>query len=393
MFSLENFYHILYANLLKPVKINAYYFYPFGSTSLSNIIPVYLSSTTENQVNNRTLFYDQEPLIEEFFNGLAVSSDFTPSSATKRIKILANSELSPLKRQLCKEYGYHDWYYFYHGFAALRWYKDYQYLPTVENKFSKVFISLNRLITKDRSYRLHLVSRMLEQGLDQFGHVSLNLDDNGQGTWREELEYEHSKLPAYTKPLIQEQIGKLTSSLIVDYENTWGGLSAECGPKELKTNQSALWHVVAETVYYYDKRHLTEKIFKPITAKRPFILVGGYQNLAYLKSYGFQTFDRWIDESYDNEPDPGQRIEMIIAELSKLCKLSMSDLQDMHYEMKSVLEHNFNHMYGDFKHIIVKEMLDNYRGCLDQWNHARLDDKHIDYTNLNFTELQKLLTQ
>ena len=36
--------------------------------------------------------------------------------------------------------------------------------------------------------------------------------------------------------------------------------------------------------------HLTEKIFKPIVNKQPFMLLAAPDNLAYLKSYGFKTY-------------------------------------------------------------------------------------------------------
>jgi hypothetical protein len=78
---------------------------------------------------------------------------------------------------------------------------------------------------------------------------------------------------------------------------------------------SSLWNIVTETVFYDNKLHLTEKIFKPIVLKRPFVLVGAPGNLQYLKEYGFQTFDKWINEDYDNEIDPDIRIKKIVARI------------------------------------------------------------------------------
>ena len=45
-----------------------------------------------------------------------------------------------------------------------------------------------------------------------------------------------------------------------------------------------LFHIVTETIFYDNKLHFTEKVFKPIVARRPFFLVGAPGNLAYLKS-------------------------------------------------------------------------------------------------------------
>jgi hypothetical protein len=185
----------------------------------------------------------------------------------------------------------------------------------------------------------------------------------------------------------------MEDNLIVDKENPQGDLSAHTGPGEWKLNHRAMWHIVSETVFYYDKLHLTEKIFKPIVSHRPFILVAAQGNLAYLKSYGFKTFERWIDESYDNESDPDKRISMIVAEVEKLCSMSMSELETMYEEMKETLEFNFNHFYnGDFKNIIVDEMLDNFKQCAEQRNQTHSGGLGLNVDNIDFAAVKKRLT-
>ena len=106
------------------------------------------------------------------------------------------------------------------------------------------------------------------------------------------------------------------------------------------------------------------------------MLVAAPGNLAYLKSYGFKTFDRWIDESYDSEQDHYLRIEKITAELARLCAMSPEQLKQMHQEMREVLLYNYNHFYGDFKRIIVDELVDNFEGILMQINNGRMPGNH-----------------
>ena len=173
MFSLEKFYSILSDNLLIPADINEYcYFYPFGSIGFENFMytdKFPSSFKINNRTNNRILFFDQEPLLEStvsnwYFDTSCVVPYFLNS--TKKTKILANSDISTNTADFCKEYGFYNWYYFFHGFAALDWYRDHQYLtPAFENQFSKVFISLNHLITKNRSYRLSLVANYIEKNI------------------------------------------------------------------------------------------------------------------------------------------------------------------------------------------------------------------------------------
>jgi hypothetical protein len=117
-------------------------------------------------------------------------------------------------------------------------------------------------------------------------------------------------------------------------------------------------------------------VFKPIVARRPFFLVSTPGSLAYLKSYGFKTFDRWIDESYDQEQDHYIRIEKITAELARLCAMDSSALEQIHLEMQEVLDYNFNHFYGKFKDLIVDELVDNFNGVLQQVNNGRFHNNH-----------------
>jgi len=403
MFSLENFYYVLYTNLLYPANIKESFFYPFGTNDLPSIFANAYSTHVYKMLpsfRQHVLFYDQEPInpaiLPEFCRTHIVTTwlpEKIPLPLDNRCSILASSERSAVKDALLAEYHFIDWYYFFHGFAALDWYRDYQYVPNIENQFSQVFISFNRLVTKDRSYRLYMVAKMMEKNLLDKGRVSLILKDNGMGTWQEELADPNSRLSSAAKSTVTQYISTLKDPLIIDMENPPGHSSADASCQDLCLLKSVLWHVVGETVFYDEKLHLTEKIFKPIVARRPFILVGASGNLAYLKSYGFKTFDRWIDESYDLEPDPDKRIDMAMDQLDKLCSLSPNELVSMHREMEDILDHNFNHFYGDFKTIIVKELLDNFQVAVATWNNSggQTYSRPVDLNLINFEEVQNRL--
>jgi hypothetical protein len=156
-----------------------------------------------------------------------------------------------------------------------------------------------------------------------------------------------------------------------------------------------LFHVVTETIFYDEKLHLTEKIFKPIVARRPFFLVGAPGNLAYLKSYGFKTFDHWVDESYDSETEPDQRLVKIVNELDKLCKLSESELMQMYEEMQEILEYNFNWFYTGFREQITNELVDNFDLLIKKYNAGKDTSfkNYINVSNIDFDAVKKLLLQ
>lgn len=382
MFSLENFYYILNSNLVSKFNTSrSYYFYPFGTFDvLAPIVNKDIMSPDFTPTNKQFFycyFFDQEPYYEDNLSIIKksfVHPDYIELS--RKIYILANSEKSQEKDNFIKSNKLYDWYYFYHGFAALDWYRDFQYVsPTVFDNFTKVFISYNHLMSKYRSYRLHLVSNLIEKDLVKFGAVSLFLKDN-LGTWEETIRDQETPLDSRARIKIYKALKGLTAPLTIDTDSPSGAMSAKVDLAQLT---SALWHVVTETVYFFPKLHLTEKVFKPIIAQRPFILVASVGNLAYLKSYGFKTFDSWIDESYDLETDNYIRIEKITQEIERLCAMSPEQLKQMHQEMREVLKFNYDHFYGKFKNIITNELVDNFEGILTQINNGRMPNNHSRY--------------
>jgi len=51
------------------------------------------------------------------------------------------------------------------------------------------------------------------------------------------------------------------------------------------------------------------------------IIVGNYQMVKKIKDeFNFDLFDDFIDHSYDNEPNPRKRMEMIVNEIERLNK-------------------------------------------------------------------------
>jgi hypothetical protein len=105
-------------------------------------------------------------------------------------------------------------------------------------------------------------------------------------------------------------------------------------------------YVVTETCFWEDKEHLTEKVFKPIVSRQPFVLLGCANNLQYLRDYGFRTFDQWWDESYDKIEDPVERLQAVVQIIKDICSRSDQELEQMLVEMTEVLEYNYQRFYS-----------------------------------------------
>ena len=119
-------------------------------------------------------------------------------------------------------------------------------------------------------------------------------------------------------------------------------------------------HIVSETVWQ-DKIHFTEKIFKPIVLHQPFVVVQAPGSLEYLQSYGFKTFDKWWDESYDKIQDPKERMKAIATIIDDIGSKEIKELETLRMEMADVLEHNFRHFYENIPAIVLGELKNNIR--------------------------------
>lgn len=124
--------------------------------------------------------------------------------------------------------------------------------------------------------------------------------------------------------------------------------------------KSSFLHVVPETVV--DRVHLTEKIFKPIILKQPFVLINGCGGLEYLRSYGFKTFNEFWSEDYDNIEDLDARLQAVANIVNYIGDCSFSELELMREKMKPILEYNYNWFYNGFADQCWQELSDNVKG-------------------------------
>lgn len=102
------------------------------------------------------------------------------------------------------------------------------------------------------------------------------------------------------------------------YEVDVGNISEDVYPQSYLDSSFSL---VTETCF--DERNtrltfVTEKTFKPISTLHPFLIVGSYKTLDYLKGLGYHTFPELFDESYDNMPKYKDRMNIILKNLTKV---------------------------------------------------------------------------
>ena len=106
-----------------------------------------------------------------------------------------------------------------------------------------------------------------------------------------------------------------------------------------KVYHSFFVEIVCESYFSGTTFFPTEKIWRPIMLKTPFIVQGPSNFLTNLKTLGFKTFDHWWDEGYSEDP-PIWQIKLIKEIINKISKKSTDELQEMYLSMTAVLDHN-----------------------------------------------------
>jgi hypothetical protein len=408
MLQIDHVYEFLYQELFKDFEFWCHFGGVPKQTTVDQInFNDVLVFTPGVYTNKKILFYDQEPFIpEQFIPYIAMftwDQNYTHEEIIMKAKnndwphgwippngedlnffvdnpdyvfkksVLVTSEYSQIVDQCVADRNLYKLYYFYHGFAALDWFRGHyalNYNKSIVKQYNYDFISFNRIINNDRSYRIYFVSLLKEQGLLNHGQVSFNVTDNIFDDWQDEVTDTNSKLSVNARQHIEYHLLGI-SKLVIDHPELPGSASAD-----IPRGNDAFWHIVTETVFYYDKLHLTEKIFKPIVSKQPFMLLAAPGNLAYLKSYGFKTFDSVIDESYDLIQDPDLRTEAVVRQLHWYCDLTSGEKTDIIKQLEPIIDYNFHHFYGEFRHIITQELLTNVKTVFQEIN---FDDGAIDY--------------
>lgn len=102
-------------------------------------------------------------------------------------------------------------------------------------------------------------------------------------------------------------------------------------------NQTA-YSLVTETNTSNNYSFFTEKIVKPILAKRLFVVISGMGYLKNLRNLGFKTFDGIIDESYDSIKNPDTRFLSALRQIKLLSSLPQTSILN---QIKEITEHNY----------------------------------------------------
>ena len=375
MLRIDEIYNNTFWSWLKTNRpgIRAFFCEPFGRSDADSVMNYGRDDAREH---NYIFFFDQEPIhlnihtstfdqVKEFNSdihhgryvdrsNISVASDI-PDNICKTFPgyIITSEKNSENVDQICRQFEWKSLYYFFHGWAALDWYRGYDRTfliqPPTQRQITKTFIAPNRIVAGERQHRLEMLYYIFKNNMTH-NHISCPAV----------CPAENISILDAVKPLSQRysDINQVfaAQTLPINFEGETDHPMHSCWLSLFDQCAESLLYLVTETVATGRRHHLTEKTFKPIAMGMPFVIVGTRGSLEYLRSYGFRTFEGIWDESYDNADDD-VRIERIASLLRSLDELSPEGKQDLFDQCLEVIEHNWNHFYGGgFEAVLWKEL-------------------------------------
>ncbi len=212
----------------------------------------------------------------------------------------------------------------------------------------KKFVCFNKV---ERIHRLDLLCRMLESGLIDKGFYSF------AGTRPDWYKYYPENVKMHFGEHASEILLKhqhkfpLVCNITDERENPINLIEEDIG-----YHSNSYFSIVTETIFYKNTeegykrtlfnylngRFLSEKTYRPISLKHPFILLVYPNSLDVLRESGYKTFHPYIDETYDTIIDSEERMEAVWKEIVRLCSFTDEQWLEWQNNIKPIVEHNFN---------------------------------------------------
>jgi hypothetical protein len=402
---LDRLYHYLADVVNHDLVI--YRWSPHGSKKIEDLVPLKNYSKSAWPNFPQMICHDQEPLaydlysdpqirieILRFFSRDNLESLATDSAIEHCAKLhwrgllyvfnqfdktlLLHSEQNSSEVNKFEQSGFVPVYYWSHAVIALDWFRYAEHDPELAFdplKIQQDFLIYNRAWAGTREYRLCFVEQLLAHGLKPYCNISFNPTDG-----------KHYNTHQFVNPNFQIINYNLHDELPLNTHASTA--SADYCSEDYATTGI---EVVLETLFDDSRWHLTEKTLRPIACGRPFLLMSTAGSLAYLRQYGFETFSGLIDESYDQITNPRQRLQAVIAEMSRISSLPAAAKAELFLKLHNIADQNQQHFFNNLFEQVQTEYLNNMQNammvmnqhCTDQHRRELKTQSSSDYTALS----------
>lgn len=109
--------------------------------------------------------------------------------------------------------------------------------------------------------------------------------------------------------------------------------------------------LVVESYPTKDAVFFSEKTWKEIVLKRPYLTFGAKNQYKFFKNMGFELYDEIFDYSFDGESEIDNKINLFTREIEKYIDMEISEFEELLHILSSKIDYNFN---------LYKKYLDQY---------------------------------
>ena len=226
------------------------------------------------------------------------------------------------------------------------------YDPKINLKTQKLYSCLNYGLIK--AHRVKTVYELWKQNLLQYGNVSLKNTD-------------HSNYLTEFKNILPLKLDGKENHHWYDF--------SKIIDTEREILDQTLVYISCETHFLIDNAYITEKTWRAILHKKPFMIIGDSGALAKLRLLGFKTFNNWWNEDYDTWDSDDKKIKYVTWMIKKLSEKTPEEREvwfNSRGDIEGILEHN---------HKILKngQWLTKFLTNLDMSYHSSLAKNFVTY--------------
>lgn len=216
----------------------------------------------------------------------------------------------------------------------------------------------------NRRFRNHRIS--LSLGLDKLGlvdrsYVSFYFSDPEapDNTLPKNIDFKELEYYGITPEDVDRFCNKLPLKL--DGETN---IVDMCEDRDFATRpyyQNSLISIITETNFSLPEVTLTEKSFKPIKEKHPFIIVGVPGVIKAMQNLGYKTFSEFWPEDYDVIQDYRVRMKRILNICDEIGKWTTDQQLEFKRKVKPILEHNWEILKKPASDFVVEKLVEIVR--------------------------------
>ena len=208
-------------------------------------------------------------------------------------------------------------------------------LPTADKKPYK-YVCYN---ANAKEYRMFLVTELFRRGLDKQGLISLlfryGSSEQMSSDFTSDLGFDTTK--GYGKLVDEYAKTEMVKRVPLVLDRSMESVDENDRPVDVDHIKNSYFNIITES-YMYNKTlpqshkiifEMSEKTYKALICQ-PFIHLGSYGVLKYMKSVGYKTFPELFDESYDSIINHTDRLLAVVDSVEKACKIDDKEFHDIY---------------------------------------------------------------